>query len=201
MKTTLLFLLLVASAQATTITYKLTGSFIQITDDNPWGLAYDPNSWNHTYFVESVLTFDLPQSAARSWSEQASASITANGVTVNLSGLASFNTRAQGPEGSENYGAAWIDLGSLAYCWQVYYPEYAFTGDGADNFLNLAGSGKGDLFYADNGSDGMSTELVSVESPQFARMAMVSQQVPEGGMGVVLALVLAGMAWIRRFTN
>lgn len=198
MKTIILSLLLAVSADATTITYKLAGSFVQITEDNPWGLAYDPDSRNHTYYAESVLTFDLPQ-AQGSWSEQLSASITANGVTLNLSGLASFNIDPG--DGGDYYGTAWIDMGPLCYVWQVYYPEYAFTTADADNYLRLAGSGKGDVFYAGNYSDGMDTELIGVESPQFARMAFAqAEQVPEGGVSWLLAAALVGLAMARRAT-
>lgn len=171
-------------------TYRLGGAFVHMDSDNPWGAT---NSKYVNY--QMLFTFMLPTSEDRyatdtqmsEWSTAVEATITANGVSVDYSGLATVGLRTNYSSNPAAYDrTAWIRLPDSFFVTLTNDRPFAgFVDDSVDNLLHLNGNAYMGTAYGYNDLDRLS--LVSVVS------------VPDSGATVLLlGLAFAVLAGVRR---
>lgn len=193
-----LFSASLAFANSSKITYEIPqGYFVVLGEGNPWG----GDGYGLDFSMQ--LTFLLPSTAdlfpddpkLAQWITPASASITANGTTVEYFGPAKIGLNSFHLEEGQGKRttAAWFSLPGLYVdltCYNDYAPE-GFSSDSVDNLLLL--NGAVDVF-----SNGCYTDL--------DRMSLTSvTPVPDTSMtGALLGGLLVGFVLFRgqfaRFT-
>lgn len=134
-----------ACADQIQVTYSFGGTFIVVGSNNPWG-GTDPY---HLTF-QGQLSFLLPTTGDlfptdplhSKWLTSGTASVTANGTTVEYAGPATIGVNASFiPPMAGGYSNAWISLPGL-YLDLSCGPGPVFPGyqnDSVDNLLNLCG--------------------------------------------------------------